>query len=149
MNAINGLLDAWRGIGAAWDAFWGLLSPIGDQITIACVQAAPQLCVWLDEGWMQIMGYHLLMNGAIFGSVNVWYCWHLYKTDKSITWYYPNQRPERSDGRPKQDSSQPDQPPRADQPLSQDQPPWPERQSGAGKDNRSFWIRVMNWLGWE
>lgn len=138
MNAINGLVAAWQGVGAAWAAFWGLLSPIGDQITIACVQAAPELCVWLDEGWMHIMGYHLLMNGVIFGSVNVWYCWQLYKMDKSVTWYYPNQGAAVLDHHTE-----------TDQPLQADQPTVPEHHSGSKKDNRSFLIRLMNWLGWE
>ena len=138
MNAINGLTAAWQGIGAAWVAFWGILSPLGDQITFACVQATPQLCVWLDDGWMRLMGYHLLMNGLIFGSVNVWYCWKLYTMDKRVTWYYPNQGPSASDLHSRQDQTpEPDQSPEPDQ--------LPRSQNSSG----SVWARLMIWLGFE
>lgn len=126
MNAINGLMAAWQGIGAAWTAFWGLLSPIGDQVTLACVKAAPRLCVWLDEGWMQIMGYHLLMNCVIFGSVNAWYCWKLYQMDKSVTWYYPDTSPRDFQ------AAEPTKP-----------------RASEGSDKQGLYERIMAWLGLE
>ena len=127
MDGINGIIAGWQGIGAAWQAFWALLQPMGDLVTVACLRSVPQLCVWLDPGWMAWMSYRITINALVFGSANVWLCWKIHQIDRSLTWYYPGQAPET--------------------PLHTEKPE--ASKAGAAGKSDGLLQRFMRWLGFE